>query len=118
MEPRVAYFGCWDQPGHYLHDENGRSIREFGPFSSLSLDGVFVKCLNPRGGACRLVRFVGYTLLAFIDNTVDKRPGSNSVFIVALDGLTGPQVWQHAQRAFPKITERTREIVRPDLIDY
>lgn len=24
--PRALYFGCWDEPGHFLHDERGLSV--------------------------------------------------------------------------------------------
>jgi hypothetical protein len=39
------------------------------------------------------------------------------VFIVAANGLTGPEIWKHAERVFPTITARTRNIVRPDFED-
>lgn len=111
--PEVAFFGCWNSPGHFLYGAYGpQTIESFGPFIPESLDMVFCK---PRFlHDSTLVCFKDYTLLAFLDNTVDRRPGSNGVFIVEGYALSKADIWREATRVFPRITTRLKDHVRLD----
>lgn len=71
------YFGCRQRSGHYLFDARGKS--PFLPDLTF-LDGLLCppdKTLY-RGLVTRIPK-LGYTSLAWWDQTVDKRPGSNSI---------------------------------------
>lgn len=98
-EPRMFYFGPWDQPGHYLVDESGYGVRsenrgsfpwhEMGYGGKPHIDGN----LQPRGkasqyanhrgpelpqGVAALHHLDGWTALCFWDRSVDTRGACNS----------------------------------------
>ena len=107
---QVAYFGCWNEPGHYLHDHNGRNLRSFGPFIPESLDNTFNR--DKRERFTTITYFKDYTILAFTDNTIDKRPGSNSCFIIEGSNLSKKQCWEAAELVFPQIVNRLKGYIR------
>lgn len=108
----VAFFGCWERTGHLLHDEHGRSLQSFGPFVPESLDGKLLRCGPRIPGRVDVTCFKDYTVIAFEDNTVDKRGGSNGCFIIEGYALTRRECWTAAEKAFPQIVARLRGHVR------
>jgi hypothetical protein len=109
---KVAFFGCWNQAGHYLHDESGNNLQSFGPFIVESLDGVLLKHGYRIPGQVDVVCFKDYTVIAFEDYTVDRRPGSNAAFIVEGHALTRQECWKAAEAMFPQVVKRLRGHVR------
>ena len=99
-EPRMFYFGPWDEPGHYFFDEHGRSVREGivdFPFGHHSPKDVFVDgrlqpgCPAPNDrmkrrtrpeveGEALLHHIQGWTALCLWDRSVDTRGACNSNF--------------------------------------
>lgn len=97
--PRVYYFGCVGEAGHYMHTpEPGLSHSWDFMYSNpwgLSLDDGF-KGLQYKDG---------WTALAMHDYTVDSRSGSNSVFI-AEGNLSEAEMVKLAYEFFPTIAKR------------
>jgi hypothetical protein len=110
----VAFFGCWEQAGHFLHDASGRNLQSFGPFIPESLDTVFIRDEGrPReAGFTTITCFKDYTVMAFWDNTVDRRPGSNGAFIIEAPALNRRECWEAAEKVFPQIVKRLEGRVR------
>ena len=102
MEPRMFYFGPWDQAGHYLHGENGRSIRQ-GPEIRGSFpwnewsseEGIGIDCQLQLGcfkqdghwrhgaepeGKALIHHKDGWTALSFWDRSIDTRGACNSTY--------------------------------------
>lgn len=115
---RTYYFGTRGRPGHWLVDEQRRSVdtnHKYGedfrfdwPGPWHHIDGV----LNPseRQGEAALHHKDGWTALAFANRTDDKRGGSNSVFFFdAL--LTFDEAVAAAKKAWPDVTKFEFEIV-------
>ncbi len=110
---KCLYFGCIDEPGHYLFD--GRF--KFGKRPALvpgwskwvkwanKRDGLLAPEFNGVSGRALLHHFDGFTVLAFWDRSVDSRGGSNSMFIVpGIKAFT--DVIDIARVAFPGVFER------------
>lgn len=108
----VAFFGCWEQAGHFLRDANGRTLESFGPFVPESLDGTFLRKDHRIPGQVDILCFKDYTVISFEDYTVDTRPGSNGSFIVEGYALTKRECWAAAEKVFPLIVQRLRRHVR------
>ena len=71
------YFGCRYQPGHRLFDKQGKTLYLD---SFLRLDGELCpKDTKPYQALLSRIPKLGYSALAWWDNTVDHRPGSNSI---------------------------------------
>ena len=115
MEP-CYYFGCGDEPGHYIFAPGLRSARPLPknwPFGRIGerLDGVFAPVDSEKMGRAALHVFHGWTVLAMWDRTVDKRGECNSNFIahgrhsymdmVALAETHFPSVWKRINDAVP-----------------
>jgi len=94
---RVYYFGCKDEPGHYMHTPDLKVDWEFmrgNPWGNEIDDGF--KGLAYKGG---------WTALAMPDYTVDSRPGSNSVFLA--EGIFyEKEMIEIAYHYFPEIARR------------
>jgi hypothetical protein len=93
---RVLYFGCIDQPGHYLV-EGRKSVHRLQrdiPWTDAELDmtlcpgtkkvsyGHSADRKDQIEGHAKLTHRDGWTALAFWDRSVDHRYNSNSVFII------------------------------------
>lgn len=122
---RAFYFGCVDTSGHYLHSNHGREYG-FGELPSSDHPNVVPKDdlagfpwgwwidgdLQPQGdqteGRC-VVHHVAseWTALAFWDRSVDKRPGSCSVFIAEGHHLFAGMVMLF-KATFPRVIQRFR----------
>lgn len=115
----VYYFGCWDDTGHYLFDKNGNTVRtnveHLSPLPLVltprgGLDGGFAPQgkLKHRESIALIHQVHGWAVLAFWDNSVDRRPASNSAFLAkapygqtySFDEMCGlaaehfPEVWK------------------------
>lgn len=116
---KVYYFGCWSESGHYLWDHCGRRIsqtnsdlpRDF-PMQVNALDGGLIPERSRSGnGEAYLAHVNGWTIISFVDCSVDKRPGSHSAFV-----LRGEKPFEtalaEAREWFPEIFARfTFEVV-------
>lgn len=104
----VAYFGCWDRPGHYLHTASGKCYGAVGPWTSGKLDDP--DNWNGKGASSSTSRvnmhYVdGWTLMCMRDYSVDTRPGSHAIFL-AEGTHTQDAMWVLAADAFPFIAAR------------
>ena len=116
--PPVYYYGCIGKPGHYLHipaaspwDGKVHSNPDGWPkaWASHYAGGQIDGTLCPRGrqveGAASLHHVEGWTALAFWDRSVDRRPASNSVFVVR-EWLDFPAMLERARAAWPDVFAR------------
>jgi hypothetical protein len=115
----ALYFGCWRELGHYLHDTDGNKVlwRDRPtlrlPWSDALMDSSLLK--NGKrpdiydgkvfwtAGGADVFWYASY----WWDNSIDKRPGSNSGFYVR--GFGHPeaqQAFDYACAQFPKIVAR------------
>ena len=120
------YFGCWNQPGHYLHDKTGCNLRGVGPFRDMfdpatTLDTRYAPGVSALRAAGRrfdipanqdeheTARYDvdGWTVLAMWDRSVDTRGGCNAAFI-AEGPHTDAEMWMLARRDFPRIVARLK----------
>lgn len=103
---RIYYFGCVKICGHHMYrpeNDPPKSLEERRELSD------FVRT-NPWGfnidnGFKGLQHKDGWTAYAMVDNTVDSRPGSNSVFI-AEGTFTEQEMKALAREHFPVISRR------------
>jgi len=105
------YFGCWDAPGHYLHNRNGATLswhsipEDFPVFVSI-LDGGLLPPHQPQEeGKAVLVHINAWTILTFWDRSVDKRLSSSSTFLFR-GALSFDEIVEHSKASFPKIWAR------------
>lgn len=101
------YFGCHQQPGHYLFTEGMR--RASYDLNRLAhLDG----CLPPQSDVTPYIATVsrlegwGMTALAFWDYSVDKRGGCNSVVFAPSLDIEPAALLAEAMQRFPQVFER------------
>jgi len=108
--PKWYYFGCVGQPGHHLFEEGlhsaayGHPLARFDGSLCIPHDSrLYLAALTRLGG-------LGYTALAFFDQTVDSRPGSNSIFFAPSLAIHPEPMLEMAKLRFPKIFARLPEI--------
>lgn len=84
----IYYFGCVGETGHRLWDGNlnstGRRLPPDFPVDPSQLDGGIFPMTLKRGaeqGLAHVRHIGGWTLMGFADFSVDRRPGSHSIFI-------------------------------------
>lgn len=117
--PRAFYFGCWDGPGHYLHDADGRHIwGKDRPKGFPWTDGLMDAGLLRNGGiADKPTGRVHWTCgghgadiwFAFFwwDRSVDRRGACNSGFYVQVFSIWDKQkAFEFACETFPTIVSR------------
>lgn len=118
----IYYYGCWNRPGHYLHDPSGRALsREVvGPFdvygkAGLPIDGKFTPGPHPQYGTgglqdesfVALTYVRGWTVMAMWDRSVDDRGGCNAAFLTE-GSKTATEMWELARASFPTIVARLK----------
>lgn len=117
----ALYFGCWDAPGHYLHDRSGRHLWNKLPsdFPSSSwmplMDGGLLKNGRiedvPTGHVywtCGGAKAFWYAFYWW-DRSVDRRGACNSGFYVRGFGWPGAQApFDYACEQFPSVVARQR----------
>jgi hypothetical protein len=114
----VLFFGCWDEVGHYLHNENGRTIWQpetIGlPWSSLDTalcPGARHRRFNDVSGEDQVEGWAalhqkdGWTALVWWDRSVDKRLGSNAA-VFAKGTHTLDEMLAIGTRVFPRVLKR------------
>ena len=106
------YFGCWDRPGHFLHDTHGQHVNgDKVGFPEWSLDGRFAPHDTESEGHAKLLNLLGWTFLAFWDRSVDSRGACNSLFL--LPGMLDfDKAVETARAAFPRVWKRFKFNVR------
>ena len=109
----IYYFGCYRQLGHFLYSEEmktvspSKAIEIFGK-DWRKIDGAFVP--KTRGEIAHGYTFdtfllQGWTYLSMIDNTVDRRSGSHSTFLI-LGQHSKLEATQLVRIAFPELCKR------------
>jgi hypothetical protein len=116
--PKVSiYFGC-ERPGvkgHYYWlpgmkmADGGLDGARLSPFGEV--DGRLTPPATTTQGAAALHHCGGWTALAIHDYSVDRRPGSNSVFLFYAT-LAFDEAVAAAREAFPDVVSRIGVITR------
>ncbi len=122
------YFGCWDNTGHHMHDIHGKTVyhqRELPPSfpwdinfcdSGLLTNGKKPDIYNGKVYWVSGGRETFWYAFVWWDNSVDRRPGSNSGIYVPFQSL-GKQddMLLVAKKSFPHVIQRQRQplILRP-----
>jgi hypothetical protein len=114
------YFGCWGrEAGHYLRSADGaygladrRRVADIvytNPWKT-NIDGGLCPGSRKQGDAL-LHHKDGWTAVAYWDNSVDERPGSNSVFL-SDQNLGFNEMIELAEKYFPEVFARASFEVR------
>ena len=80
----------------------------------MSLDGAFVPHNQPEGVYKRSYVWP-YTILSWVDYSVDSRPGSHSTFLFAnykTDEAFSDILLKEAAKKFPQVFERQRQPIK------
>lgn len=107
------YFGCHQQPGHYLFAEGmrkcGYSLDRLTHF-----DGKLPPQDSPEPYIATVSRLEGWgmTALAFWDYSVDKRGGCNSVVFAPSLDIAPAALLAEAMQRFPQVFERLPQPVQ------
>lgn len=109
------YFGCGSGPGHYLHSRHGQTSRKPKVFPIAryeTLDGGFLPESVGAGqveGDVHLWRTNGWAIIAFWDRSEDRRPGSNSAFVLQCnDDESLEALLERLRKIFPWVFDRQR----------
>lgn len=101
------YFGCHNsRPGHYMFEQG------MLPVHDSRLPRYFDGQLAPQDSREPYIAAVsrlegwGMTALSFWDNSVDKRPGSNSIIFAPSLTISPDDLLSEAQRRFPQVFAR------------
>lgn len=118
----IYYFGCWNEPGHYLHSKEGRvsyrdeNVRSWGS----ALDGgIFLPSGPQMEGRYRLTHirmetaYQYWTVIGWWDRSVDSRPGSCSAFL-ARETLSADEILALAHQDFPQVFSRMKFELKPE----
>lgn len=103
------YFGCNRDTGHYLHDRHryrvsashglAHRLNKFdGSLPPLG-QGLYVASVTHLGG-------LGMTALAWWDQSVDTRPGSNSIIFAPVESIQGEDLLHYAEKMMPWVFAR------------
>lgn len=104
------YFGTKDRAGHYLflgqQHFNHKYLPDDFPLNPNGLDGRLLPPMLPQEqGRAEIIYFIGWTIIAFWDRSVDSREGSNSAFIMR-GNRTFNEALKIAKESYPHIWER------------
>jgi len=109
---QAYYFGVSPgrSAGHYCHNRDLSTTfdrpRSGFPILPTILDGgLLPTCAERKQGLCELWKNGKWTILSFWDQSGDRRPGSNSTFLLEGD-YTFEQAVQHSRQIFPSIFTR------------
>lgn len=105
---KCYYFGCYRDVGHFLRDSISKRITEEVLKSNpwrYSIDSGLCPKTTTLEGKCTLNKKDGMTCISFWDYSIDKRPGSNSAFLVEgdYDFLTMIELFKEK---FPEVVSR------------
>jgi len=120
---RILYFGCGRGSGHYLWV--GEWGKEERPDMILGLtgititkefihhiDGKYVPKTTNQQGAYRETMEAGFRIIGWHDYTVDRRQGSNSVFI-GVGYESAAELLDDARNFFPSVMLRQTVPLHP-----
>jgi len=119
-EPKMFYFGPWQQVGHYMRSDDhlpkdSEGYRKLHGFTKSNPWGYEVDGgLCPKGeseGVAAIHHKDGWTALSFWDYTVDTRPGSHSTYLAEGD-FNFEQMVQMAMRRFSERWNKMPFMVR------
>ncbi len=112
--PEIYFSGCWNQVGHFVYIPGGKRVRRNTTWPWKYLDS---EQLHPQGqGDAWLTHKAGWTALGIGDQSVDNRPGSNSVF--AIRGIYDfSQALCLARMSFPNVVDRIGLITLVEVIE-
>lgn len=117
-KPKMFYFGCHGNPGHYLFDDQLSSVRnadEALPFATRILDTGLLNAKHSPIGQIQYSIINGWTIISMADCTGDSRPGSVSCFVA--EGFHQvPDMILMAQERFPSLWKRINPQAGPELL--
>jgi len=118
VTPRAFFFGCWNAPGHHLHDPTGNRVRDvdagpFGMYRGVPLDSNYA----PRSATCA-IKIVGQTIAPgqvcwnAQGDTQDER---RKIFYASVECPQG-SYWLHRRDGFTMISwwDRAQGDTRPN----
>ncbi len=107
---RPLYFGCLHEAGHYVWGTD-LTIRRYCDDADPQVrflylnDGRLAPHTDGGQSEARLTQYDGFAVLAMWDYTVDRRPGSNAMFL--LPGVvTAEQAVTVSRSHFPSVVAR------------
>lgn len=108
IEDQPLYFGCQNDAGHYVWsaDHHIVSIKNPIAYFLTKNDAQLAPINTKEQGKAILHHFPEFTILAYWDYKVDKRPGSNSMFLIP-GQKTPEETIVEIKKAFPKIWNRS-----------
>jgi hypothetical protein len=116
--PPIIYLGCWEQRGHYFYIPGMQQLyqayrnSEAQNYKELcKLDGGFAPQDTTAEGEAwyhcwHLIDNVWCLVISFWDNSVDRRPGSNSTFLLLRRPLSFSEAIQRCSEEFPEVFAR------------
>lgn len=120
-DKRTYYYGCIGVAGHYMHPYAKSSDFPDGNFKVIQyIDGLYTPGGTSEQGKAQFSMIGPFTIIAWHDYTVDKRPGSNSNIIGY--GFTGTRaeiivaMYKDFEIRFPQVIKRQTAPI--DVIDY
>lgn len=110
---KAYYFGCVREAGHYLWEVGLREshlskVEQLIPWG-YKIDSNDIVPAHWSQGEWHLHHKDGWTALGIADNTVDRRPGSRSVFIFN-EIVDKEKAWELASQLFPSLVTRIGEL--------
>lgn len=118
MDKKLLYFGCIGQVGHYLFWGNS-SVYERRPdlIPGLnhrvlgSMDATFCP-VDLTEGKYQVSVVPPVIIVSWWDNSVDKRPGSNSN-LIGYGYVNAEEIIQAAWQIYPQVMGRQRQVLTP-----
>mgnify|MGYP001549230296 CR=1 FL=1 len=105
--PEILYYGCLRRIGHFLNSKQTNIQFHETPWGySLDEDAVVQKP-DIADGKLYTAKKDGWTAVGFWDRSVDSRPNSKSIFLVAKDWPT-ERVMAEAEKQWPEVCGRPR----------
>lgn len=112
MHKRSYYFGCLNEPGHYLYSGNAKQresdLPSDFPVSVNALDGGLLPPRLPQvEGRAELIHSGDWTIISFWNRSVDSRNGSSSTFIIpgSVNFFTAVEI---AKKDYPCVWQKIR----------
>ena len=105
---RIYYYGCKEESGHFLWQPNRITTVPFhqeGLIPWINIDMGLCPQTTRKQGVAKIHHKEGWTAIAFWDNSIDTRPGANSVFLYE-DLLEYDQMIEAFEEHFPNIYNR------------
>lgn len=122
LRPTAHYFGCHIRAGHFLWAPGMASHIYYPP---MFLDGELAPVSKEWYEQQFIVKFwrlhgvppMPWSAFSFWDRTVDKRPGSNSIFYVPGHTVSQEDMVAVTRRLFPEVWARLPELTLLDGFD-